>query len=69
MRKRGPPSLSIVVARAVGPKQSHECKERLLRGVYPERSRRARNDNKENRKVLGTSRVAAQADGEEICRK
>ncbi len=41
----------IVFVRAAGPKQSHEGKERLLRGVYPERSRRARNDRQENPKA------------------
>ncbi len=44
--------LLIVIARAVGPKQSHEDQARLLRGVYPERSRRARNDNEDNCKTL-----------------
>ncbi len=45
--------LPIVIARAVGPKQSREDKERLLRGVYPERSRRARDDTGESQKSLG----------------
>ena len=45
----------IVIARAVGPKQSHEAKEGLLHGVYPERSRRARNDPGENRMTLGVA--------------
>jgi len=44
--------LSIVIARDAGLKQSHEGKDKLLRGVYPERSRRARNDTVENRSTL-----------------
>ena len=46
---------SIVVAKAACPKQSDDgddVKERLLCGVYPERSPRARNDSKENWKTL-----------------
>ena len=44
--------LLIVIARAVGPKQSQQSKEGLLRGVYPERSRRARNDGEDSCKAL-----------------
>ena len=43
-------ALSIVFARAAGRKQSYKGKQRLIRGVYPERSRRARNDTGENRR-------------------
>ena len=47
------PGHSIVIARAAGPKQSHGDKKGLLRGVYPERSRRARKDTGENLKTSG----------------
>ena len=47
--------LSSVIARATGPKQSHENKEGLLRGVYPESSRRARSDTGEGRMTLGVA--------------
>ena len=42
----------IVIARAVGPWQSQESKRRLIRGVFPERSLRTRDDLGENPKSL-----------------